>query len=260
MSLEARLMFDAAAVTEALTQNSDHGIVEKAAQVALEKAPANIAKSAITQQMISNNPAEPSATLRQFDLVVPAKDGNDIVRGLRVITNGDPRLDNGKREIAFIDSSLDNWTQIAQGIRPGVEVVLLNSTSDGLTQVANYLAGQSNVDAIHILTHGETGEVNMGALRLTSSNISAHQADLTRIGAAMTANGDVLLYGCDIAKGNDGLNLIAQIAKATNTDVAASSDRTGASSLGGNWILENIRGILKQELWTCLMWRALHLF
>ena len=43
--------------------------------------------------------------------------------------------------------------------------------------------------------------------------------------------GDLMLYGCDVAKGSEGEAFIADLAKATGADVAASS----ASGSGRRW-------------------------
>ena len=54
----------------------------------------------------------------------------------------------------------------------------------------------------------------------------------------MTANADVLLYGCDIAAGDSGTALVNELHVLTNENIAASTDTTGSSDLGGNWVLE----------------------
>jgi hypothetical protein len=61
-------------------------------------------------------------------------------------------LDDGKHEIVFIDSNLTNWQQLVDSARSGVEVVLINGQGDGLKEIANYVSGQSQIDAIHIVS------------------------------------------------------------------------------------------------------------
>ena len=65
---------------------------------------------------------------------------------------------------------------------------------------------------------------------------------LAQIGRALSASGDILLHGCDVASGEAGAPFISQWAKLTQADVAASTNRTGASHLGGDWVLEAILG------------------
>lgn len=61
----------------------------------------------------------------------------------------------------------------------------------------------------------------------------------------MTGSADLLLYGCDIAAGDGGRQFIAQLARATGADVAASLDDTGTARLAGNWLLEAAAGAIE---------------
>ena len=52
-------------------------------------------------------------------------------------------------------------------------------------------------------------------------------------------NADILVYGCDFAKGADGAAAAVELSRLTGGNVAASIDLTGAAKLGGNWVLED---------------------
>jgi hypothetical protein len=151
----------------------------------------------------------------------------------------EPAKDEGKKEVVVVDTSLANYKSLEAGVRDGVGIVEFDGSRDGLAQIAQWAAGQSGLDAIHILSHGSQGMVDLGSTQLTEASLSssATQAELAQLGQALTAGGDLLLYGCDVAAG-DGAQLLAGIAKATGADVAASTDTTGAARLGGNWTLE----------------------
>ena len=56
----------------------------------------------------------------------------------------------------------------------------------------------------------------------------------------MTNDGDILFYGCDVGK--DGGVFIGQLAKLTDADIAASSNKTGSTAKGGDWNLEIRQG------------------
>lgn len=47
-----------------------------------------------------------------------------------------------------------------------------------------------------------------------------------------------MIYGCDIAGGEEGLALLEKLNSLTGTDIAASDDRTGHATLGGDWEFE----------------------
>jgi hypothetical protein len=152
----------------------------------------------------------------------------------------EPAKDQGKKEVVLVDTSLANYKSLEAGVRDGVGIVEFDGSRDGLAQIAQWAANQSGLDAIHILSHGSQGVVNLGTTQLTESSLSsaATQAELAELGRALTADGDLLLYGCDVAVGSGGAKLLDSIAKATGADVAASTDLTGAARLGGNWTLE----------------------
>ena len=61
---------------------------------------------------------------------------------------------------------------------------------------------------------------------------------------ALSADGDILFYGCNIAADESGEILIKQIAEITDADVAASDDVTGK---GGDWDLEKHTGIIETK-------------
>ncbi|MEQ1710908.1 MAG: tandem-95 repeat protein, partial [Hyphomicrobium sp.] len=78
----------------------------------------------------------------------------------------------------------------------------------------------------------------MGSDLLTEADLSAHATALATIGGALSATGDILLYGCNITSGDEGSGFVETLAGLTGADIAASNDDTGASALGGDWVLE----------------------
>src|SRR5690606_28436430 len=74
------------------------------------------------------------------------------------------------------------------------------------------------------------------------------QQQLAAIGAALNADGDILLYGCQVAEGDAGARFLETLANLTGADIAASIDYTGAHFLGGNWTLEAATGHIQSGL------------
>ena len=142
------------------------------------------------------------------------------------------------REVVFIDPSVADWPVLRDGVKPGVEVVVLDAGKDGLAQMAEWARSKSGYDAIHLLSHGSPGAVHLGAFSLNRETLGERAGELAAIGAALNEDGDLLLYGCEVASGT-GEDFIARVAGATGADVAASTDVTGAAALGGDWTLES---------------------
>jgi len=146
------------------------------------------------------------------------------------------------REIAVIDTGIADWQTLRDGLKPGIELVLIDASRDGLTQLLEALDGQTGIDAIHVLNHGADGKIRLGGLTLDTATASQRAADLAKLGESLSAEGDLLLYGCDVSSTDAGKAFIAELARATGADVAASEDLTGAASKGGDWTLESTAG------------------
>jgi trimeric autotransporter adhesin len=144
----------------------------------------------------------------------------------------------GETQVVFIDPSVANYQTLLEGLPAGTQYVVLNPDTDGLAQIVQYLQQHPGVDAIHLVSHGEDGAVQVGSTWLTNADISAYSGELAQIGAAMAPGGDFLIYGCDVAEFADGKALVQQIAAASHLNVAASTDATGSAALGGDWTLE----------------------
>lgn len=144
-----------------------------------------------------------------------------------------------RREIVFISTDVYDYQYLSLNLDPALQVVLIDDATDGLEQIANVLRGESNISAIHLISHGSAGELIMGSTVVDTASLSSDYADeLSVIRAALTDDGDFLVYGCDTASGDVGQAFIKALALGTGADVAASNDSTGAAALGGNWILE----------------------
>ena len=57
-------------------------------------------------------------------------------------------------------------------------------------------------------------------------------------GSSLSADGDLLILGCNLAASEDGKTLMESLGALTGADVAASEDLTGHRDLGGDWELE----------------------
>jgi uncharacterized repeat protein (TIGR02059 family) len=148
-------------------------------------------------------------------------------------------------QVVFVFDNLPDWQLLAAAAPQGAEVVVLDGMQDGLEQIATHLQGRSGIGAVHILSHGSAGNVQLGSTALDASGLQARPELLARIGGALAADGDLLLYGCDVASGATGRQFIEQLAALTQADVAASVDATGAAAQGGNWQLEAHAGTVE---------------
>ncbi|MDD1616027.1 MAG: DUF4347 domain-containing protein [Methylococcaceae bacterium] len=150
--------------------------------------------------------------------------------------------------LVFIDSAVQDSADIISAIDPTAEIVYLDAKKDGLTQIADYLEGRSGIDNIQIISHGNQAALHLGNEILTNDNLADHTDELATIGKSLTVNGDILLYGCELAKSTEGSQFIDTFAYLTQADVAASTDITGAASKNGNWTLEYTAGTIEASI------------
>lgn len=143
-------------------------------------------------------------------------------------------------EVYVVDQNVANWQQLAAAVPAGAELILLDTGSSGVQQLADALRGRTGITALHILSHGSAGEITLGNEQVDTASLD-RSAELWRtIGASLTADGDILLYGCDVAA--DGTQFSQALGNLTGADVASSTDATGAAARGADWTLESATG------------------
>ncbi|NUB18851.1 DUF4347 domain-containing protein [Azospirillum formosense] len=162
----------------------------------------------------------------------------------RVTTSG--RFLHTATEIAVIDTALTGWRDLLAGLPAGVEAVLIGEGRDGVAAMAQALAGLHGIRALHVLCHGFEGGLQLGTARLDEASLTAREAELTAIGACLAQDGDILLYGCNVASGH-GESFLDALADITGAAMAASRTLTGAAELGGDWDLAWMRGTVRTE-------------
>ncbi|MGY0747215.1 SwmB domain-containing protein, partial [Azospirillum argentinense] len=162
----------------------------------------------------------------------------------RVITSG--RFLDTAAQIAVIDTALSGWRDLQAGLPSGMEAVLIGEGRDGVAAMAQALAGRQGVRALHVLCHGFEGGLQLGTARLDEAALTARAAELAAIGACLADDGDILLYGCNVASGH-GESFLDALADITGAAMAASRTPTGAADLGGDWDLAWTRGTPRTE-------------
>jgi sugar lactone lactonase YvrE len=119
-----------------------------------------------------------------------------------------------------------------------VDAVLLDGRGDGLAEMAAFLAGRHDLDAVHLLCHGTAGGLDLGALPLGLGGLNERGGDLATLGAALRPGGLLEVYGCDVAAGAAGEAFVDGLAAATGHGVAAATHRVGVAWAGGSWGLD----------------------
>jgi len=122
-------------------------------------------------------------------------------------------------------------------------VVILDGIHEGLEQISTILGAHHDLDAVQIVSHGKAGAIMLGGQWLDADLLASERDQIAAWGNALKDDGDLLLYGCDVAA-DDGAAFIKALASVTGADVAASSNASGSSTLGGDWTLEQQVGTI----------------
>ncbi|MBF0161098.1 MAG: DUF4347 domain-containing protein, partial [Magnetococcales bacterium] len=153
-----------------------------------------------------------------------------------------------RREILFLDPAVPDCRTLLSAIPPGIEILLLDADRDGVAQIRAALAKRNGISALHIISHGGPGRLQLGTASLSAATLAIHATDLQAWSHALTADADILLYGCEVAAGAEGDAFIRRLSQLTGSDVAASNDKTGDAERGGNWLLEEQIGRIETGL------------
>src|SRR4028118_1036349 len=155
-------------------------------------------------------------------------------------------------QIVFVDSAVEDWQSLAVGVKAGMEVILVDRARDGIEQIASALQSRQGIESVHIISHGESGSLQLGQTSLNSDNLDTYRDSLKRWFSSsvnsLQNRCEILLYGCNVAAGKKGEAFVQKLSKLTKANIAASFDITGSAQKGGNWVLEYATGAIKTGL------------
>ncbi|MGH1373413.1 MAG: DUF4347 domain-containing protein [Cellvibrionaceae bacterium] len=165
-------------------------------------------------------------------------------------------------QLIVIDTSTPDYqrllSDVTQGEGADFQVLLLATDQNGVDQITQYLGGYGaqSFSAIHIISHGSDGAVQLGSLNLNESTLANQRDALSSWQDVLTDDADLLFYGCNLAQQSEGQQLLQTISELTRADIAASDDLTGASALNGDWELEFLVGEVGSELFLSTAFEA----
>ncbi|MGN7613200.1 autotransporter-associated beta strand repeat-containing protein, partial [Magnetococcales bacterium HHB-1] len=233
MQLEPRYMFDAAGVITAL-----------AVDIANEQ-PVDI-----TQDDLPSISSSSENDHRSEDLI-QALDIIDYLQDIHAL--GQPSatvsaLEGPAREIVIIDSQVDGESRLLGALLSTADAYVLDENRSAVKQISSILSLYADLDALHIISHGGEGYLSLGEEKLSLESLDTYNNDLAIWGNALSSEGDILLYACEVADDGDD-DFLKAIAEATGADIAASTDITGDTIAGGDWILEAEFGDIESDAW-----------
>jgi len=147
--------------------------------------------------------------------------------------------------LLVVDAPLASFAEVAAW---DGQVVVLDLSRDGLDQIGSILRDYGNVSELHILSHGGAGVLQLGQTMVTAQELHSRGDAVEAWRSNLAQDATIFLYGCSVAEGQDGRELVDLLAALTGATVAASTDATGAEALGGNLVFEYVTGQARYDL------------
>lgn len=108
------------------------------------------------------------------------------------------------KNIFFIDTRVANYQTLIDGLPAHSQWFVLNAEQDGIKQMQAVLTNFSDLDSIQILSHGAPGSLDLGNTVLDQDTLAQYSSELGAMGHSLTGDGDIVLYGCNVAHGSVG--------------------------------------------------------
>ena len=148
------------------------------------------------------------------------------------------------------DENVPDYQLLAEDLLAGqqsshvYDLVFLNPRQDAFEQLDSVFASGVRFSAVHFISHGSAGMIQLGNTALDLADLDRYTEDLVGWRNGLTPGADLLFYACDVAADLSGQASLRQIGELTGTVVAGKVDTTGNAALGGNWNLEFQTGAL----------------
>ncbi len=155
------------------------------------------------------------------------------------------------RELVFIDTATPDYQTLVDDLsRSGraLEIVLIEPDQNGIDLIGRTLARHQAITAVHLISHGQAGEITLGNTMLNPTQLATHADTIAGWREALSNNADWLIYGCNLTATDEGERFIDEFARLTGADVAASDDLTGNAAKGGDWDLEYATGTIESQI------------
>ena len=165
-------------------------------------------------------------------------------------TDNAQRITDGigeRLEIVMVDEGVQDYQVLIQDLPVNTQVIYIGSDEDPIQKLLQLKNTYTNVSALHVISHGSSGGILLGNSLLNTQQLDQYSNEFKTIGEMLSSDGDILLYGCDVAGNQEGEKFVASFADLTQADVAASDDMTGHIAQGGDWELEIRHGDIDSD-------------
>jgi len=131
------------------------------------------------------------------------------------------------QNLIFIDKGLPDQDLIVNNLKTDFELIII----DEFDAISAHLKEYNHVETVSIISHGDKGLIYLGGKDIDVEYLKKNSTLLKPFKKV----DDLLLYGCNVAKGIQGKCFINCLKSFVNKEVYASDNLTGHN---GDWELE----------------------
>ena len=163
-------------------------------------------------------------------------------------------IDKFQQDLYVIDQSLPDISTLLESLPTDASVLFISDSESGVSAVSNFLASKDDVGSLHIVTHANAdGSLQLGRDTLTQDSIqNTFSQFISEWSNALSEDADLLLYGCNLAESQDGIETLNALSQLLAVDIAASTDVTGVD---GDWQLEHTIGSIESVTFVADKWQ-----
>ena len=154
----------------------------------------------------------------------------------------------GGVELAIIDSELPGNQILVDNLKEGVIPVFLSKKETMINSITNVIGQYSNIKSLHLFVHGTNKGLFTSYSGLMLNDVTSNTSKIEGWKSSFASEASILIYACDLASGTEGKEIVNKLNEYTGAGVAASTNKTGHISMGGDWNLEYKAGNPTLEL------------
>lgn len=144
--------------------------------------------------------------------------------------------------LMVIDDSVQDADLLTQDLAH-YEILRIGPNQAPLEAIATEAARLGNLRTLVIVSHGVDGGLSLGGQLIDRATLLRSDNVMSKIGRALSDDGEIMLYGCDVAATTTGQAFVRTLAEMSDSSVAASTNATGYAGSGADWDLEYSVGI-----------------
>ncbi|MCE9780388.1 Ig-like domain-containing protein [Shewanella algae] len=134
-----------------------------------------------------------------------------------------------KAELILVDATISQYQTL---LEQASTTALTSRPITELTELNALIAQDKKYSGLHLITHGQSGEILLAGYKLAPRELAIQLDQLLLPGAPL------YLYACNLAQDKKGQAFVDNLASILARPVLASTNATGNQRLGGDWQLE----------------------